>query len=211
MAPLRGEFNLHAGLAVPVGDFHEHVDLGGGAGVGGVLFLDENGLVGLRAEGGFIVYGTETARVPWSLTVPFVDVDVRTTNSILAAGLGPQISLGQGPIRPYAYGTVGFSYFFTETSVEAMYDTEPIASTTNFSDFQLAFTGGGGLAVRIRGGENPLSLDLSASYQHNGLTEYLANGADNLVRGRRGEWWADPIVGDANLVTYRIGITVGMR
>lgn len=208
---LKGEGFGYLTLAAPTGDFRDHVDLGGGAGFGGVLLLGDNGLAGLRAEGSFIIYGAETSRVPLSPTIPFVDVDVETTNSILAAGLGPQIYLGSGPIRPYLYGTVGFAYFVTSTSVRGMYEDEPIASTTNFDDFQLALTGGGGLSVEIRGGQNPLSLDLSASYQHNGLTEYLANGADNLVRGRRGTWTANPIISDANLMTYRAGVTVGIR
>ncbi len=205
----QGEAFGYLDLAVPVGTFQDHVDLGGGTGFGGVL-LGANGLVGLRAEGHFIIYGAESRRVPLSPTVPFVDVDVQTTNSIFSAGMGPQIYLGRGPIRPYVYGTAGFAYFVTSTSVNGSHGDEPIASTTNFDDFRWAFTGGGGLSVRIRGGQNPLSLDLSASYQRNGLTEYLADGAANLRQLRRGEWVADPIVSDANLMTFRVGVSVGI-
>ena len=204
-----GEAFGYLDLAVPVGAFQGHVDLGGGAGFGGVL-LGADGLVGLRAEGHFIIYGAESRRVPLSPTVPFVDVDVQTTNSIFSAGLGPQIYLGRGPIRPYVYGTAGFAYFVTSTSVNGSHGDEPIASTTNFDDFRWAFTGGGGLSIRVRGGENPLSLDLSASYQRNGMTEYLADGAANLRRLGRGNWVADPIVSDANLMTYRVGVSVGI-
>lgn len=204
-----GEVFGYLDLAVPVGTFQDHVDLGGGAGFGGVL-LGGGGLVGVRAEGHFIIYGAESRRVPLSPTVPFVDVDVQTTNSIFSAGMGPQIYLGRGTIRPYLYGTAGFAYFVTSTSVNGSHGDEPIASTTNFDDFRWAFTGGGGLSVRIRGGENPLSLDMSASYQRNGLTEYLADGTANLRRLGRGEWVADPIVSDANLMTYRVGVSVGL-
>ena len=207
-APM-GEVFAYLDLAVPVGTFQDHVDLGGGAGFGGVL-LGGGGLVGVRAEGHFIIYGAESRRVPLSPTVPFVDVDVQTTNSIFSAGMGPQIYLGRGTIRPYLYGTAGFAYFVTSTSVNGSHGDEPIASTTNFDDFRWAFTGGGGLSVRIRGGENPLSLDMSASYQRNGLTEYLADGTANLRRLGRGEWVADPIVSDANLMTYRVGVSVGL-
>jgi len=207
----RGEVFGYADLAIPIGDFSTYVDnLGGGAGLGGVLFLGESRLAGLRGEGSFIIYGAERRTVPLSPTVPFVDVDVETTNGIVSAGLGPQVYLGTGPIRPFIYGTVGFSYFVTSTSVSGMYEDEPIASTTNHSDVRLAFTGGGGLSVRIRGGRNPLSLDLSASYKHNGMTEYLANGADNLLKLRGGEWKADPIRSEANLMTVRVGISAGV-
>lgn len=207
----KGELFGYLDLGVPVGDFRSNLDnLGGGAGVGGVLFLGENRLAGLRAEGSFLIYGAERWTVPFSSTVSFVDLEQQTTNAILTAGLGPQVYMGTGPIRPYIYGTVGFSAFVTSTSVSGQYEDEAIATTTNHDDFRLAFTGGGGLSVRIRDGQNPLSLDLSASYKHNGVTEYLANGADNLERLRGGRWRANPIVGEANLMTYRVGISVGV-
>lgn len=207
---LNGEVFGYLDLGVPLGDFRSHVNLGGGAGGGGVLFLGGNRLAGLRAEGSFLIYGIERWTVPFSSTVSFVDLEQETTNSIFSAGLGPQVYLGTGPIRPYFYGTVGFSAFVTSTSVSGMWEEEPIASTTNHSDFQLAFTGGGGLSVRIREGPNPLSLDLSASYRYNGLTDYLANGTANLETLRRGGWVARPIRSEANLMTYRVGISAGM-
>jgi len=107
----------------------------------------------LRAEGSVLVYGAETQRVPLSPTVPFVDVDMETTNDILSAGLGPQINVGAGPARLDAYGTVGFAYFSTSTSVKGLYEDEPIASTINFDDFRLSLAGGGGIAFRIAGGD----------------------------------------------------------
>lgn len=207
---LKAEAFGYLNLAVPVGDFGSHVDLGGGTGFGAVLFLGENRLAGVRAEGGFLIYGSETEQRPFSATVPEVTVDVQTTNSIFTAGLGPQIYLGTGPIRPYIYGTVGFAYFATSTSISGQYDDEEIASSPNYDDFQLSLTGGGGLSVEVRGGQNPISLDLSASYQHNGLTEYLINGNDLLRRTRSGVVVADPIQSDANLMTYRVGVSVGL-
>lgn len=208
---LRGEVHFHAALAVPVGEFGHHVNLGGGGGLGGLLFLDERGLAAIRVDGSFVVYGHESYRTSLSPTVPFVDVDVSTTNSILALGVGPQVYLGSGPLRPYFFGTAGFSYFITETSVSGDQYDEPFASTTNFDDFSLALAAGGGLSVSLREGENPISLDLAAHYQHNGLTEYLTDGAQNLHALPRGGWRASPVVSDANLVTYRVGVSIGMR
>ncbi len=207
---LKGEAFGYLNLAVPVGDFGSHVDLGGGTGFGAVLFLGENRLAGLRAEGGFVIYGTATDWRPFSTTVPEVQVRVQTNNSIFTGGLGPQVYMGTGPIRPYIYGTVGFAYFATSTSISGEYQDDEIASTTNFDDFQLSLTGGGGLSVEVRGGQNPISLDLSASYQHNGLTEYLVGGNDNIRRTRGGSVLVDPIESDANLMTYRVGVSVGL-
>jgi len=206
---LKGEAFGYLNLVVPVGDFGSHVELGGGTGFGAVLFLGENRLAGLRAEGGFVIYGTETEWRDFSRTVPEVQVRVQTDNSIFTGGLGPQVYLGTGPIRPYIYGTVGFAYFVTSSSVSDEYQDEPIASSRNFDDFQLSLTGGGGLSVEVRGGQNPISLDVSASYQHNGLTQYLIDG-NALLRRTRSGVVADPIHSDANLMTYRVGVSVGL-
>lgn len=207
---LRGEAFGYLNLAVPVGEFGSHVDLGGGLGFGGVLFLGESRLAGLRAQGGFVIYGTSTETRPLSNTVREVQVEVQTNNSIFTGGLGPQVYLGTGPIRPYVYGTVGFAYFVTSTSVSGESDSEPIATSNNFDDFQLSLTGGGGLSVEVRGGPNPISLDLSASYQHNGLTEYGVRGNDNFRYTRGGDVLYDPILSNANLMTYRVGASVGL-
>ena len=210
--PFRGEFFLYGDVAVPVGEFQDHVNLGGGGGIGGVLYLNDQGTAALRAEGNFVIYGTDSNSVPLSPTVPFVDVDVRTTNSILSAGLGPQVYLGSGSLRPYVFGTVGFSYFVTSTGVSGTNFDEEFASTTNFDDFNLALTGGGGLSLELRAdGESSISLDLSASYQHNGPTEYLTGGNQNLRRLPRGGWTAHPILSDANLMTYRAGVSIALR
>ncbi|MXX34508.1 MAG: hypothetical protein F4107_11250 [Gemmatimonadetes bacterium] len=204
---IAGEGFLWGQLAAPLGEFHDNVGLGGGGGLGGLLYLGDQRYAALRAEGSFIIYGAETIRRPLSPTVPFVDVDVETTNSILAAGVGPQIFLSSGPVRPYIYGTVGLSYFVTQTSVKGDHDDEPIASTTNFDDLNLSLSGGGGLAVLVHQGDVSVHLDLSAVYNHNGLAEYLTEGGLRELRG--GGWTADPIASNANLVTYRVGITIG--
>jgi hypothetical protein len=210
--PFRGEFFLYGDVAVPVGEFQDHVNLGGGGGIGGVLYLNDGGTAALRAEGNFVIYGTDSYTAPLSPTVPFVDVDVRTTNSILSAGLGPQVYLGSGSFRPYIFGTVGFSYFVTETGVSGTNFDEEFASTTNFDDFNLALTGGGGLSIGLREDEvSSLSLDLSVSYQHNGPTEYLTGGSQNLRRLPRGGWTARPILSEANLMTYRAGVSIALR
>ncbi len=207
----RGEWGMFVDLASPVGEFQDHVDAGYGFGGAYLLFLDKKRRVDLRAEGNYVIYGRESSTVPLS-TVVFVDVDVKqtTTNSILFLGLGPQVYLGSGPIRPYFSGTVGYARFATETSIrvkgesdEDEEDDDEIASTTNHKDGKLALSAGGGISVRIGAG---LYLDFSAFFQQNGQTEYLANGAANLRHLPDGSWAVDPIRSEANLVTFRIGL-----
>lgn len=204
----RGLFFLNFGMLRPVGEFREHVDGGMRAEWGYVFFSENHPTIGVRAEGSFAIYGAESRRVRLSPEIPHADVRVRTENTIFSAGLGPQVYLGSGRARPYVFGTVGFAYFATRTGARADGHERDIASKTNFSDYSLALSGGGGLSVELRGGRNPVSLNLSASYQRNGLTEYLADGARNLERRPSGGWTASPIVSDANLIAVKIGIII---
>ena len=207
--PARGELFFHGSVAVPVGAFKNHVDLGGGGGAGLLVYLDENRNAALRLEGDFVVYGTESFTTPLSQTVRVVDVTVRTTNYIASAGVGPQFVLGSGPVRPYVFGTVGISYFATSSSVSgANFLSEEFASSTNLDDLKFALRGGGGMMVRLSQGKHAVSLDFSASYQHNGETEYLTKGdLRQPAAGQRVQ--VVPLVSDTNLMTYRMGISVG--
>ena len=202
-----GEGFVWGHLAAPLGEFDNHVGLGAGLGMGGLVFLGPQRHAALRAEGSFVIYGSERVRTPLSPTVPFVDVEVETTNSIMSLGLGPQIYLLDGPLRPYVFGTVGLSFFVTSTSVHSELSEEPFATTTNHSDLSMTLTGGGGMSVMLYRGDVTFSLDLSAVYNRNGLTEYMTQGGLRQLRG--GNWVADPVVSDANLVTYRIGLSFG--
>ena len=222
----QGEFFFHGTVGVPVGEFNRHVDIAGGAGLGGTLFLSRDRMVALRAEGNFLIYGSEGYDAPLSTTIP-IDVRVRTTNSILSAGMGPQIYFLDRALRPYIFGTFGFSYFVTGTSVRGHGADSPIASTIDFDDFVMALKAGGGVSARVTRGGVPVSLDVSASYQRNGLVEYLI-AADTGHEHERSDWqrwhWdkrhhrgrgdghpaGDPILSQANLVTYRIGVSLGV-
>ena len=210
LSPVRGEIVFYGDLALPVGEFRDNVDLGGGGGLAGVWLLDNHGMLGLRLDGAFVLYGYQSERRPFSLTVPEVAVDVRTTNYIVSGGVGPQVYLATGPVRPYVYGTVGVAYFATESTVSGEgWDDDDIASSTNLHDTSLALSGGGGLSIRIANRANPVSLDLGASYQHNGETEYLTSGLP--VPGANRRRYFAPLLSETNMVVFRVGVTLGMR
>ena len=204
----RGELVFYGDFALPVGEFGDNVDVGGGGGLAGVWLLDADGMIGLRADATFVLYGYESERRRFSLTVPEVGVDVRTTNYIVTGGVGPQIFLATGPIRPYVFGTVGVSYFATETTVGGGDRQEDIASSTNLRDTSLALTGGGGFSIRVSSGVNPVSLDFGASYQYNGETEYLTSGNLEKASRRQGRRFV-PILSQTNMAIFRVGVTLG--
>jgi len=202
----RGQFGGGFLLAVPVGEFDRFVNLGGGVNLFGVFNLSPGGVLGLRVNGSVIGYGSSREPRSLSQTVPEVIVDVRTTNWITTMGLGPQVTLGQGPVRVYSYGTVGFAYFSTVSSAGDHAHT--FASSTNLDDWRFATALGGGLQFRVANRHRPVYLDLAVHGQHNGRTRYLRSGG--IETRPDGSILITPIESQANLVTLRLGVSVSL-
>ena len=207
--PSRAFAGVHLMVAQPLGEFDDYIDWGGGIGGELLYAFDRQGAIGMRMNLGLMIYGHETKRVPLSSTLGRIRVDVSTSNNIFVLGVGPQVMLPSGTVRPYLNGTVGLSYFFTRSSVEGSADLEPFASSTNFDDATFAWAAGGGLYIPLRRGrKNPLSLDIGAQYHANGEARYLREGS--IQEDGTGEIFFDPIRSQTNLITYRLGITVGL-
>ncbi len=203
-----GLLGINVLLARPVGEFQDFVDWGGGLGLYGVVHFDRGRHLGLRFDGSYVVYGQERYSVPLSFTIPRVWVDVTTTNAIAALGVGPQFTLARGPFRPYVYGTAGFSYFNTVSSVGGTRDCGDFASSTNFDDITLALTAGGGVLLRLSHGRRPVALDLSVQSTYNGRAEYLLEGG--IIDQPDGSIIVQPVRSDANLVLFRAGVAIGL-
>lgn len=206
----RGAAGASFSYGRPVGDFHNYVEQGFGFDGFFRWNADRQGILSLRVDGGFLAYGNETKRVPLSSTIGGrILVDLTTSNNIVWFGLGPQVTLPLPVMRPYVNAAAGFSYFFTESSVEGSNNNEEFASTNNYDDGTFAWGAGGGLLIpfRMRGGE--WAIDLGVRYHGNGEVQYLREGGiedmpDGSIR-------LNPIRSEANLLTYRIGFSISIR
>ena len=166
----------HIDFAQPKEDFSENVNHGWGGGAYVLYDLDRRGILSLRLDFNYAAYGRETKRVPLSNTVGGrILVDVVTTNSLFAFGLGAQLSVPVGLMRPYA--TVGFSGLMlsTGTSVSGSdSDDEPFASTNNYEDGTGAPVLGSGLLFPV---SRFVAIDLGARYHRGGNASYLREGS----------------------------------
>lgn len=193
----------HLLYAEPRASFAAVVDRGFGIQGYGVFNLDPVGVVGIRVDGGLINYGNEEQTVPLSNTVTRVLVKVTTSNNIAMLGIGPQLSVPVGPIRPYAYATIGLGYFFTESSVKGKDSSDqPFASSTNFDDTAPATTVGGGILIPVA---RPVGIDLGAEYRRHRNVRYLAEG--DVIDNPGGTPTLRVRESDADLMVYRIGVT----
>jgi hypothetical protein len=207
-SPIRGLGGIHAIVAQPVGPFGEAVDVGGGLNLYGLINAGPDSPLGLRLDGGFVIYGSETNRYRLSPTIPDrVTAKLTTTNSIFFLGAGPQLMATSGPIRPYVNGSVGFSVFVTSSSLSGDDDNDDDFNTTNQSDATLAYTGGAGFYIPL-GTRTPVAIDLGAKYHGNGRVEYLRKG--DITDNPDGSITINRRNTEANLVTYHIVVSVGI-
>lgn len=177
-------------LSVPQGDFGTYVGEGGGM-AAHVVYSPGGGVLGLRFDGGFALYGLEFHGGPWPET---------RTDAIWFGGVGPQLTLGTAPFTPYLHAGLGFSYFATTWSSPG-YASTIVGHTTG------AWYAGGGARIELSRGRFPLSLDLNVRYIANGNTAYLAPNVftethDGLVPAT--------LYGDANLLAVQVGVSVAI-
>jgi hypothetical protein len=202
---------LGGGLAYgrPEGEFADFVDDSFGGSIHTMVRLDERGILGLRLDGGFLVYGSETFRVPLSNTIGGrIRVDVNTTNNIAYVGVGPQIGLPTGRIRPYVNGYAGVAYLFTESSVRGSGSGESFARTNNYDDATFSYGGGAGLYIPVRHGASPISVDLGVKYLNNGRAKYLREG--DIEDGPDGTLFVNPVRSDTDVLAFHVGVSVGV-
>ena len=210
LKPVQAYFGVQGIYAKPNGEFADYVKHGGGLNVHAIWPVTTEGPLALRADGGFIVYGSETKRVCFSSTVGCrIELDLTTTNSIAYLNVGPQLMVPAGPIRPYVNASAGFSYFGTTSSVEGSSGNDPFASSNNFDDITFMWAGGGGLLIRLSRGQTPVFLDIGARYHGNGEVEYLTQ--DDIEDNPDGSITITPTRSEANLWQVGIGVTIGAR
>ena len=202
----RGYGDITFAVSQPLGAFDDFIGEGYGVTGGFVWNLDRARVFGIRAEGGFVQYGNE--RIGACLVSCRVPIDINTSNDIVFGGIGPQITVPSGPVRPYLNATAGVSYFFTHSSVSGEDDYEDVFDTTNYDDVVFALTGGGGFLIPLSMGRTPILLDLGATFHRNGEATYLRKGSirdfpDGSIR-------ITPIRSEANFVTYRFGLSIGV-
>ena len=196
-------------LAFPQGEFKENVDRLGYGGSLQVLFFnptpDFPASFGINL--GYINYGSESRREPFSYTIPDVFVDVDRTNNLVNFHLLFQLISPTGTFRPYVEGLFGGSYIFTETSINSR-NYDEVASSTNFDDFAWNYGAGGGffilLSDEMEGELSSLFLDLKVRYLFGSEAEYLKEGS--VILGDNGRVAYQVSKSKTDLLTVNLGV-----
>jgi opacity protein-like surface antigen len=193
----------------PVGELGANIGSGYGIAGGFLLPLDRGGLFSLRADLGAAEYGHELKRTAFSESVGGrVEVDVRTTNTVVPGSVGVQLAAPSGLIRPYVTGGVGAVVFLTDSRVEPTGGGVPLASMVNQWDVAPAWTVGGGVYVPLVRGARTVLLDVSAQYIRGGRAEFLAPGS--IVDLPDGRVTITPQESGTRMLALRFGARIGL-
>ena len=199
-----GGINLVVG--VPVGEFGRNIDVAGGVDVFGAFNLGRGSPVALRLDGSYLLYGQDRTIV----TQPYYPLAINTTYSIATFGVGPQLTIGTGPIRLYGFGMFGASYISARSSYRVDgCGCETFSSETEFDDWTAALQTGGGLLVMLGSRHTSVALDLGARYLYNGDAWYVVPG--DVVPQSNGNVFIYPAHSRADLVMIHLGVSVGIR
>ena len=207
-APPRVHVGMNFIVGDPVGEFDDFVGAGYGADFFGRMPLDPLGVLSLRADLGFLIYGYESQRVCFQGVGCRVQARLETTNNIAFGGIGPELALPMKGARPYVHAFMGFSYFNTSSSLEDLWGDDSDYTTENFGDGTVSWGLGGGLELSLSRGRTPIGLNLGVRYHENGSVKYLTEG--DIVDNPDGSVTMYPILSDGNLMSYHLGVSIGI-
>ncbi|MFC1791549.1 hypothetical protein ACFL0I_03685 [Gemmatimonadota bacterium] len=191
----------------PMDEFADFVEAAYGGELMGRFALDPTGILSLRGDLGFMIYGYDSKRVCFQGIGCRVEARLKTSNNIFYGGIGPELALPLAWARPYANAFMGFGYFNTSSSLESLWGDQDSFTTENFGDGTFSWGAGWGLELNVNRGGIPVYLDFGARYHHHGVMEYLTEG--DLVDNPDGSVTVYPNRTEANLISYRFGVTIG--
>jgi len=217
LRPAHAQARYSAGLAgivgQPLGDFGRNVSNGFGLDGMGTAGLDSRGIISVRAQLGWMQYSRKTESFFVQSAFGLYELESETKSGVLTLGVGPQLMVPEGPVRPYVAGTIGFSRFSTETAINVPATSsnsgtkETLDQQTVSSDFILSLAGAAGVAFHLSiFGNSGVLGDLGVRYHHNGLAKYVSS--NGVQYNGSGTATITPTTSEADFIVYRIGVVV---
>ena len=160
----------------PQGAFAGHADFNGALELFVAHSVRDGSPWGVRLTG----QAVEFARDDTTYALPGIDVRTRTSSQLLWLTLGPQLELGDGPLRALLHAGVGSAWAISKTAVRTA--TNDVGST-HLQRAALAFEAGGGLSYELTRARN-LRLELGGRWLHTGSLEYVPESGIRRAAGR---------------------------
>jgi len=194
----QGYAGINLVVAEPLGDFRRTGGVSAGLTGFAVVPLDRTARMGLRIDGSYMVYESD-----------YRGYGITSTSSIGSLALGPQITLGEGPIRPYGFATVGGSLFWTSLNDQGScgcYDSDVFYLNGRFTT---ATQLGAGVMMALSRGHTPVSLDLGVRDLRHAQVRYVPVGG--IIDNGDGSYTVNRVETPVRMRVYQIGVSFGIR
>jgi hypothetical protein len=193
-----GSAGLTFVVAQPLGAFRRNGDVAAGLTGFAVVGLDRTASVGLRIDGAYMVYDAA-----------YRGYGISTTSSIGSLAIGPQITLGRGPIRPYGFATLGGSIFWTSLSDAnycGCYDSDVFLLNGRFTTVTQVGTG---LLITVSRRRTPVALDVGVRDVRHERVRYVPAGG--ITENADGSFTVDRVETPVRMRVFQLGVSVGLR
>jgi hypothetical protein len=185
-------------VAQPLGEFRRNSDVAAGLTGFVVVGLGRSSTVGLRIDGSYMVYDAD-----------YRGYGVSTTSSIGSLAIGPQVTLGQGAIRPYGFATTGGSLFWTSVSDDnycGCYDSDVFFLNGRFTTVTQVGTG---LLIAVSRRHTPVALDLGVRDVRHERVRYVPAGG--ITENPDGSFSVQRVETPVRMRVFQIGVSIGIR
>ncbi len=188
-----GSFGIDFVIAEPLGAFRQTGGVAAGLGFNGVT---AGRTLGVRIDGSWMIYD-----------VTHQGYGVSTTSQIGTLMLGPQVTLGNGPIRFYGFLAGGGSLFWSNAS----YYDGCGCSSSDFLDGDLTFSrsAGAGVLLALSRGRTPISIDAGVREVRHDLVSYIP--ANGLTDNGDGTFRATRVETPVLMRVWQVGVSIGLR
>lgn len=188
-----GAFGINLIVAQPLGAFRRTGDVAAGLSVFGVT---SGRPLAVRIEGAWMVYDAS-----------YQAYGVSTTSQIGSLMIGPQVTLGQGPMRVYGFATLGGALFWTD----ANYNDGCGCSSSDFldGDFTTSRSVGAGLLIGLSARRTPIAIDLGVRETRHDRVSYVPAGG--LSENPDGSFSASRVTTPVLMRVWQVGVSIGIR
>jgi len=187
-----GSFGVNFVVAQPLGEFRRNGNVAAGLSVFGVT---SGNALALRIDGSWMAYDAQ-----------YQGYGVSTLSQIGTIAAGPQLTLGQGPLRFYGFATIGGSLFWSSASYGGCG-----CSGDSFLDghFTTTTSAGAGVLIRLSRGRTPIAIDFGARAVRHDRVRYVPAGG--LTQNSDGSFSATQVETPVDMRVYQVGVSIGIR
>jgi hypothetical protein len=184
-------------VAQPLGEFRRNGDVAAGLTGFAVAGLGGGGL-GLRIDGAYLVYDAA-----------YRGYGVSTTSAIGTLAVGPQLTVGQGPVRLYGFATLGGSLFWSSVSYAGgcgCYDSEDFMLDGHFTTTTQLGTG---MLIAVSRRHTPVAIDLGVREVRHARVGYVPAGG--IQDNGDGTFTVRRVETPVELRIFQVGVSIAIR